>query len=389
MQTLFNIHNDLISTLDPWIKRGLMDQIDWDARLVGIKGSRGVGKTTFLLNYARQIAPLRKCLYVDLNDFYFSTRSIVSLADEFVKTGGHTLLLDQVYKYPDWSNELRFCYDNFPDLHVVFTGSPVMRLKEENPQLAGIVKVYSLEGFSFREYVNNITGNNFPSLSLDDIINRHEAIARDIVAKIKPLAYFSDYLRHGFYPYFFGQKNVYVDLIKTINFVLEVEISYLQQVDIKCIPKLRKLLYLIAPQAPFQPNVSKLATAIDTSRATVMNYMVYLKHARLIHLLYQVGDSGNKKPAHIFMQNPNLMYLCNYGGVERNALYKTFFFNQLGYSNQVARGTVGDFCVNEDRCFVVGQDSKAKRDSNVIEAREMTEVGQRNVIPLWLFGFLY
>lgn len=389
MQTLFNIQRDLVAELKPWVKRGLMDQIDWSSRLIGIKGSRGIGKTTFLLNYAKMLSGKQKCLYADLNDFYFASRSIVSLADEFVKTGGHTLLLDQVYKYPEWSDELRYCYDNFSDLHIVFTGSPVMRLKEENPQLHGRADVYSLDGFSFREYLNYTSGNAFPALTLDDVLNNHEDVCRDIAQKVKPLAYFSDYLRHGFYPYFLGQKNVYADLVKTINLVLEVEISYLQQIDIKLIPKLRKLLYLIVGQTPFQPNVSKLAAAIDTSRATVMNYMVYLKHARLIHLLYQVGDSGSKKPAHIFMQNPNLMYLCNYGGVEREALYKTFFFNQLGYSNIVERAPLGDFCVNGGPCFAVGDDSKAKADGRTFRAREMIEVGSGNVIPLWLFGFLY
>ena len=389
MQTLYKIHEDLIGSLDPWVKRGLIDQIDWSSRLIGIKGSRGVGKTTFLLNYAKSIASRHKCLYVDLNDFYFSSRSIVSLADEFVKTGGHTLLLDQVYKYPEWSNELRYCYDTYPDLHVVFTGSPVMRLKEENPQLAGRVQVYSLEGFSFREYLNYSSGNNFRPITLKELIEDHESVASEVAQKVKPLAFFNDYLRHGFYPYFLGGRNVYVDLVKTINIVIEVEISYLQQIDSKCVPKLRKLLYLIARQAPFQPNVTKLASAVDTSRATVMNYMVYLKQARLIHLLYQEGDASSKKPAHIYMQNPNLMYLCNYGGVEKEALLKTFFFNQLGYSNQVTRGEVGDFCVNGGPCFVVGEGSKTKRDADTIEAREMIEVGRPGVIPLWLFGFLY
>lgn len=387
MQTLFKIHKELINNLSPWIRRGLMDDIDWSARLIGIKGARGIGKTTFLLNYAKMIGDTQKCLYVDLNNFYFSTRTIVTLADDFCKLGGHTLLLDQVYKYPDWSDELRYCYDNYPELHIVFTGSPVMRLKEENPQLTGKVKVYSLEGFSFREYLNYTTGANFPKYTLEDIVANHQQICTDILQKVKPLAYFNDYLHHGFYPYFLGESNVSVALIKTINLVLEIEISYLQQIEHKCMPKLRKLLYLITSLAPFQPNVSKLASEIDTSRATVMNYMVYLKQARLIHLLYQDGDSNMKKPAHIYMQNPNLMYLCNYGGVERDALYKTFFFNQLGYINDVTRGSAGDFCVNGDRCFAVGQCKNLKGD--MILAKEMIEIGVDNVIPLWLFGFLY
>ena len=215
----------------------------------------------------------------------------------------------------------------------------------------------------------------------------HEAFAHEVSQKVKPLAYFSDYLRHGFYPYFLGQKNVYVDLIKTINLVLEIEISYLQQIEHKCLPKLRKLLYLIAQQTPFQPNVSKLAQAIETSRATVMNYMVYLKQARLIHLLYQEGDGAGKKPAHIYMQNPNLMYMCNYGGVDRNALYQTFFFNQLGYKNTVTRGKVGDFCVNGEQCYVVADGTSPS--PGLLYAKDMIEVGAGATIPLWLFGFLY
>ncbi|MBP5366012.1 MAG: ATP-binding protein [Bacteroidales bacterium] len=390
MQTLFKIHEDLVSELTPWVKRGLMDDIDWSARLIGIKGARGIGKTTFLLNRAKMINDVRKCLYVDLNNFYFATHSIISLVDDFRKLGGQTLLLDQVYKYPDWSEELRFCYDNYPDVQIVFTGSPVMRLKEENPQLTGKVTVYSLEGFSFREYINFVSGTNFTKIALADIIANHVDISHEIVSRVKPLAYFNDYLRHGFYPYLLGEKSVSsmsVSLIKTINLVLEIEISYLQQIEHRCMPKLRKLLYLIANSAPFQPNVSKLASEIDTSRATVMNYLLYLKHARLIHLLYTDGDSGMKKPAHIFMQNPNLLYLCNYGGVDKNALYKTFFFNQLGYKNNVTRGAYGDFCVDGEKCFSIEQNKKQRSD--VIVVRDMIETGEANVIPIWLFGFLY
>ncbi|MCQ2205023.1 MAG: AAA family ATPase [Bacteroidales bacterium] len=387
MQTLFKIYDDLLSHLNPWIKRGLMDDIDWSARLIGIKGSRGIGKTTFLLNYAKSVGKDKKCLYVDLNNFYFATHTIISLVDDFCKLGGHTLLLDQVYKYPEWSKELRYCYDNYPSLHIVFAGSPVMRLKEENPELHGLVKVYSLEGFSFREYLNYMAGTTFPKYSVDEILENHKHIAQEVVAKVKPLAYFSDYLHHGFYPYIMNEKDVFSSMIKTINLVLEIEISYLQQIEHKCMPKLRKLLYLITQSAPFQPNVSKLATEVDTSRATVMNYMLYLKQARLIHLLYQEGDSNQKKPAHIYMQNPNLMYLCNYGGVDSDALYKTFFFNQMGYKNEVTRGVVGDFCV-DGKMFCIGQVPKNMKQE-VILVKDMIEAGEGNVIPLWLFGFLY
>lgn len=386
MIDLFKIHDDLVCNLDPWIKRGLFDDIDWSDRLIGIKGSRGVGKTTFLLNYAKKIGKTKKCLYVDLNDLYFSTHSIAHLAEDFQKLGGNVLLLDQVYKYPDWSNELRYCYDNFPELQVVFTGSPVMRLKEENPQLDGLVKVYSLEGFSFREYLNYKASTNFQKYSFEEVTENYMDICAEIVSKVKPLAYFNDYLHHGFYPYTLRETNVYNALTKSANQVLEIEISYIKQMDQKCLPKLRKLLYLINCSAPFQPNVSKLASEIDTSRATVMNYMVYLKQARLIHLLYQDGDTLHKKPAHIYMQNPNLMYLAHYANVDRGALCQTFFFNQLGYKNEVTRGHVGDFCVG-GKMFKIG--APKSNQNGVIFVQDMQEVGLENMIPLWLFGFLY
>lgn len=364
-----------------------MDEVNWGDRMVGIKGARGIGKTTFLLDYVRQFAENKSCLYVDLNNLYFSNRSIVSFADEFRKTGGKTLLLDQVYKYPAWSEELSYCHDHFTDLQIVFTGSPVMRLKEANPDLLGKVKVYSLDGFSFREYLNFSSGQQFPKYSLEEILMNHTQISASIVEKVKPLAYFSDYLHHGYYPYFLEEPNRFESMLKTINLVLEIDISYLQQIEHKYLPKLRRLLYLIANESPFQPNVSKLSSQVETSRATVMNYLSYLKQARLIHLLYLSSDDGMKKPAHIYMQNPNLMYAAQYGNVDAQALHKTFFYNQLAYQNEVKRGKAGDFCVNNDRCFKIG--GKESQKGNLIYAREMIEIGSGNVIPLWLFGFLY
>jgi predicted AAA+ superfamily ATPase len=387
MQSFFNIHNNLVEKVPSSVRRGLMDDINWNHRLIGIKGARGIGKTTFLLSYARQFLGDKSYLYVDLNDLYFSERSIVSFADEFRKTGGKTLILDQIYKYPAWSEELRYCYDNFKELQIIFAGSPVMRLKDANPHLRGCAKAYSLDGFSFREFINLSTGEQFQKYTLDQIISNHETICHDIVSKVRPLAYFADYLNHGYYPYFLNENSPYESMLKTINLVLEIDISYLQQIEHKYLPKLRKLLYQISCQAPFQPNVSKLSVDVETSRATIMNYLSYLKQARLIHLLFNSSDTGMKKPTQIYMQNPNLMFIANYGTIDTAMLHKTFFYNQLAYQNNVTAGKTGDFCVNNDRCFKVGIESNNR--NNLIEARDMIEIGKGNVIPLWLFGFLY
>ena len=186
-----------------------MDEINWEDRLIGIKGSRGVGKTTFLLDYAREYfgADNKECLYINLNHFYFTERTLVDFAAEFRAKGGKVLLIDQVFKYSNWSRELRYCYDNFEDLKIVFSGPSVMRLKEENPDLSGKVVSYNLRGFSFREFLNLMSGNQFSAYTFDEVVENHQEIAKRICSVVRPMAYFQDYLHHGFYPFFLEKRN--------------------------------------------------------------------------------------------------------------------------------------------------------------------------------------
>ena len=181
MEEFFKTHAYLIEHTNAPVRRSLMDEIDWNSRMIGIKGTRGVGKTTFLLQYAKENFDTkdRQCLYVNMNNFYFQSRGISDFAGDFYHGGGRVLLIDQVFKQPDWSSELRKCYDNYPGLKIVFTGSSVMRLKEENPELNGIVKSYNLRGFSFREFINLMTGLNLPIYSLEDILHSHEQIEKN------------------------------------------------------------------------------------------------------------------------------------------------------------------------------------------------------------------
>lgn len=392
MQAFYKTHRYLLEHLNVQVRRELMDEINWDDRLIGIKGARGVGKTAFLLNYAKEKFGMEKtCLYVNMNNLFFSGNSIVSFADEFQKKGGKTLILDQVYKYPDWSQELKYCYDFMPDLRIVFSGSSVMRLKDENPDLRDRVSIYTLEGFSFREFLNLKAGTSFKKVTFPELLDHHQSISQSIVEKIKPLAYFNDYLHHGYYPFYLEQNNYLEDLLKTINLTLEIDISYLQQVELKYLPKLRKLLYYIGLSAPFQPNVSKLSHDIETSRATVMNYITYLKQAKLVNLLYESEEDVMKKPSKVFMQNPNLVFSVALNDVDVNVLHKTFFYNQVGYKNQISSSHLGDFQVNGTYHFVAGgrMGDPVKNHPDVYCARDMVEVGDGNQIPLWLFGFLY
>jgi predicted AAA+ superfamily ATPase len=388
---LIHNHNLILESTRNSLNRQLADQIDWADRMICIKGFRGVGKTTFLLNYIRNTYGSDKsALYINLNNLYFTRRRIFSFADEFSKLGGKVLFLDQINKFPGWSSELRKCYDEIPDLKFVFTASPVSKVKEENPDLNGIVKLYYLEGLSFREFLNYKTGENFQSLTFSRILNDHVNIAQSIVEKVKPLAYFSDYLRYGYYPYFLEKGDFYSEtLLKNINLALEIDIPYINQIDLKYLPKLRKLLYIMASETPFSPNVSKLASTIHTSRATVMNYLQYLKDARLIHLLYNNGDEDQmKKPMKIYLNNTNLLHTIAPEKANSANLRQTFFINQVHVYNNVKSSTLGDFLVNDQYTFLIGG-KKADPSNGQYIAADMIETGEGKKIPLWLFGFLY
>ncbi len=392
MEAFFRTHKYLVEHLHAPVRRELMDEINWDDRLIGIKGSRGVGKTTFLLDYAREYfgADNKECLYINLNHFYFTERTLVDFADEFQAKGGKVLLIDQVFKYPDWSKDLRLCYDSFPDLKIVFSGSSVMRLKEENPDLSGKVVSYNLRGFSFREYLNLKAETSFSSYTLEDIIRNHQQIAREICSAVKPMAHFQDYLHHGFYPFFLEKRNFSENLLKTMNMMLEVDVLYIKQIEQSYLPKLRKLLYLLAINSPCTPNVSQLSKEIETSRATVMNYIKYLEDARLMNMLYPVGEAFPKKPSTVYMYNSNLMYPIRPMEVNQQAVRETFFLNQLSKDNQLNEGVKSaHFLVNETYNFRIEESMKVKNNPDMYYAVDKVEVGEKNMIPLWLFGFLY
>ena len=391
MEFFHHTHRTLLESTHPTLRRELLKTVDWSDRLICIKGFRGVGKTTFLLDYLKKEFPNdNSVLYVNLNNFYFTRRTILSFADEFAKRGGKILLLDQIQKYPNWSKELRQCYDRLPGLKIIFTSSPVLRITEDNPHLKGIVKVNHLEGLSFREYLNYFTKNNFPVYSIHDILNNHIEIAKEIVSKVRPLAYFGEYLKNGIYPYFIDDPNFYSNrLLKHINLALEIDVPYINQIELKYLSKLRKLLYIIASETPFSPNVSKLAADVKTSRATVMNYLRYLKNAKLIQLLYANGGENElKKPDKVYMHDTNLLYAIAPENVEKTNLRQTFFYSQVGYILPVNSSENADFLIDHTLHFLVGG-HKTEPGKGQFAAADMIETGSNNKIPLWLFGFLY
>ena len=395
MESFFRTHTNLVEHTKAPVRRTLMDEIDWNDRLIGIKGSRGVGKTTFLLQYAQENfeSTDRSCLYINMNNFYFQGCGIDEFAANFVQNGGKVLLIDQVFKQPNWSSELRRCYDNFPDLKIIFTGSSVMRLKEENPELNGIVKSYNLRGFSFREFLNLKTNQHFRAYTLDEILKDHERIVKQILPNASPNKYFKDYIHHGFYPFFLENCNFSENLLKTMNMMTEVDILLIKQIELKYLTKIKKLFYLLATEGQCAPNISNLAHEIKTSRATVMNYIKYLADARLINIIYPVGQDFPKKPAKVMMHNTNLQYVIYSNKASEQDLMETFFVNCMWKDHIVNQSTKDHFFIVDDnkkfRICDAKSEHKIRYNNDTLYARYHTEVGHDNKIPLWLFGFLY
>lgn len=395
MESFFRTHTYLVEHTNAPVHRLLMDEINWADRMIGIKGTRGVGKTTFLLQYAKEhfTSTDRRCLYVNMNNFYFQGRGIADFAGQFYKSGGKVLLIDQVFKEPNWSKELRLCYEKYPGLKIVFTGSSVMRLKEENPELNGIVKSYNLRGFSFREYLNLSAGKNFRAYTLNEILTDHEHITRQILPEASPNKYFKDYIHHGFYPFFLEHRNFSENLLKTMNMMTEVDILLIKQIELKYLTKIKKLFYQLAVDDPKAPNISRLADSIETSRATVMNYIRYLAEARLINIIYPMGQKFPKKPSKIMMHNSNLIYAIYPIKIDEQNIMETFFVNALWKDHLVNQSSKDNYYIVDENkkfriCNAYGK-GKIRMSQDTIYARYNTEVGKGNQIPLWLFGFLY
>lgn len=328
-----------------------------------------------------------------MNNFYFQCRGIADFAGEFYRNGGRVLLIDQVFKEPNWASELRKCYDLYPNLHIVFTGSSVMRLKDEDYELSGIVKSYNLRGFSFREFINLQTGNNFEPFTLADIVENHEKLVRKILPYVSPLKYFQDYVHHGFYPFYREHRNYSENLLKTMNMMTEVDILFIKQIELKYLTKIKKLFYLLAVEGPKAPNISNLAQEIETSRATVMNYIKYLSDARLINIMYHPGDDFPKKPSKVMMHNPNLMYTIYPYIADTQEVMETFLVNALWKDHVVNQG-------KQDACYIIdnmrklkvvdyAKSLKLRNNADTTYAVYNTTEGGNGRVPLWMFGMTY
>lgn len=398
MEKLIELFRKKMTGPLPVFERELERKINWNARLISVRGSRGTGKTTLFLQHIKKTFSnnLNKVLYVNLDNIYFSNNTLVELAEKFASHGGTHLFIDEVHKYENWSKEIKNLYDDFPELHIAFTGSSLLEILNGRADLSRRTLVYELTGLSFREYLSLIKAHDFPIFTLEEILKNNEQISAEIASKIKPFEFFDDYLSFGYYPYFLEGKDDYFNrLNETLNMILEVELPMLRGLEIAYIPRIKKLLAVIGESAPFIPNITQLAAKIGISRQTLLIYLKYLEDAKLINQLYKKsrGLSVLEKPEKILMENTNLIELFNGENANTGSLRETFVLNQLLHSHKVDFSEESDFFVDSKYTFEVGGKNKKRKqiqeipDSYIIA--DDIEFGTDRRIPIWLLGFMY
>lgn len=397
IQQLFEKHQKLIRNLNTKFKRDFIKQISWTDRLIGIKGARGVGKTTLLLQYIKETyKKSTSCLYVSMDDLHFPFADLISLADAFEKVGGKILFIDEIHKQKDWIVQLKNIYDFHPTLKVVFTGSSILELDHSTADLSRRAIVYTLPGLSFREFLQIELKTQLPEFSLQEITNNHLEITADLLEQFKPFAFWEEYLKIGYYPYYLENKETYsIKLSQLTNQIIEFDLGYLTNIDKAHYFKIKRFLQVLSSQVPFEPNVSNLATEMEMSRASVINYIYYLQKADLIQTLFFDNKKFKtlQKPEKILLHHPNYYYALSSLNIPKGSIREVFFVNQLSYKHEINLVKQGDFIIDNQLVFEIGGKNKtyhqiANQPHTFIAADDI-ETGFGNKIPLWLFGFLY
>ena len=385
-----------LTTLD--FIRSAENDINWNARLVCVRGPRGVGKTTLLLQHIKKTFSenLQNVLYVSLDNLYFVENSLIDFVETFVQRGGTHLFLDEVHKYPNWSQAIKNIYDDYPELFVVFTGSSLLEILNARADLSRRALVYNMQGLSFREYLSIKTKVELPVLSLEEIIKNNEKLSFQIVSKVKPFAYFEDYLKIGYYPFFLeGEEDYNSRLTEVINMILDIELPLLRKIDTSYISKIKKLLMVVAKSAPFIANTTELASMIGVARQTLLSYFDYLEESMLIKQLFKEsrGLGTFQKPDKLFLENTNLMYALAEEKIEIGNIRETFILNQLKKKHDVFFSIESDFYVDNKYTFEIGGKNKKRKQIQGVEnsyiIADNIEYGTDRRIPIWLFGFLY
>ena len=398
MERLFESFIKKLAITNTSFVRSLMNEIEWEARLIGIKGARGVGKTTLLLQYIKMNLPMDKTvLYASVDNIWFSEHKLYDLASDFVKRGGKYLFLDEVHKYPNWSQELKNIYDDLPELHVVFTGSSLLEILNAKSDLSRRAIVYEMQGLSFREFLMFYKNIRIPVASLQEVLENAGDICLGINEQCRPVQMFNEYLHDGYYPFFTGNReDYYINIENIVNLILEQEMPLLCGVDPAYIRKLKALLSILASSVPYEVDITKLAGTIGLTRNSVITYLQNLDRAELLKLLYSDLTSVKKmqKPDKIYLQNPNLLYAIASTSVQIGTARETFAISQLSVNHEIEYGkTQGDFVVDHKYTFEVGGADKTFKqiadlpDSFILADNIEYATGKK--LPLWIIGLTY
>lgn len=389
METLFERSNKLIKQVNTGFYRYMYDEVNWENRLIGLTGPRGVGKTTMLLQYIQSTLPLNQTLYVTTEDFYFTQNSLLDLADTFVKAGGKYLFIDEIHKYNDWSRDLKLMYDYHSDLNIVFTGSSILDIKKGSADLSRRAVMYHMQGLSFREYLNLFHQIEVPQFTLDEILTH-----RVDVPQIKhPLPLFDDYLKRGYYP-FAIESDFDLRLEQIVNQTLESDIPIYATMNVATGRKLKQLMAIVAESVPFKPNNSKIAEILNISRNNVSDYLLYIEEAGMIAQLRSEtkGIRSLGKVDKIYLDNTNLVYNLVRNNQNVGNVRETFFFNQLRVKHSITSSSKADFKIDTID-FEIGGKNKGKKQiessENGFIVKDNIEIAYLNTIPLWHFGLMY
>jgi uncharacterized protein len=398
MDTLLEKSDLLVSRVNNTFRRYLYNEINWENRLIGIKGARGTGKTTLMLQRLLELGKYAgEAAYFSLDDLYFTTHSFMDTADSFYKNGGQYLFLDEVHKYFGWAKVIKNLYDFYPDLKIIFTGSSIIDIARESADLSRRALMHELHGLSFREYLIMKNRKELAVITIDQLLEGNPSGIRNLFdSSFRPLKHFKEYLSYGYYPFFMDDLQGYHQrLQQLIRLIVEYDMAELRDFDIRNAKKMLQLLYILAENVPFKPNLSKLAEKSNIHRNSISSYLNYLEQARLIYQLYPAGISTSalQKPEKIYLDNTNLSSALSITQPDKGNVRETFFLNQLNVFNKVSYPGKGDFIVNGKWIFEIGGKNKARTQvkglENAFLVKDDIEFPVGDISPLWLFGFLY
>ena len=398
MQGLIATYNRIVEQTDCRYLRYIHKKIEWQERLIGIKGARGVGKTTMILQHIKlNFADRTKAFYTSLDNIWFSTHSLSELVEQLYTHGVTHIFLDEVHRYPTWTREIKNIYDSYPDLHIVFTGSSLLEIHNAEGDLSRRLRMYHLNGLSFREYLEITDIIQLPPVTLDELLDTHVQLAASLTSKIKILPHFEKYIQHGYLPFFIetSSEDSYRERMeKSITTVIENDLPAVEDIEFDTLQKIKRLLVTLTNTVPYTPSISKLCETLSSTRNQVIRTLVLLERAELIRMLHSEGKKLKAigKPDKILFNNPNIMSALS-SQPDIGTMRESFFASMISEAHDIRYPKQGDLLVNNKLLFEIGGRNKDFGQIRNVPysyiAADEIETGFGNKLPLWMFGLLY